>query len=432
MEKFPVLQVALDFIELKRALKVAEEAVKGGIDWLEAGTPLIKSNGMEAVRKLRKKFPGKVIVADMKIADAGRVESEIAFKSGADIVVVLGSASNQTVKECVEAAKNYGGKVMVDLMGESANLKRAKEVEKMGIDFITIHTPIDQQMTGNINFSLHKKISQKVKVPVAAAGGINSENIVEAMKAGVSIFIVGGAITKSEDVEKSVKNLKKAIKNKKKVPSIYFKRVKIENVKDILLKVSTANISDALHRGGWVKNVKPVLSEKFKMAGQAITVRTYPGDWAKPVEAIDIGEKGNIIVIDAGGVGPAVWGELATNSCKIKGISGVVIYGGVRDVEEIIKMNFPVFASVITPQAGEPKGFGEINIPVKIGGQIIKPGDWIVGDMDGVVVIPEEKIVEITNRAMDVLEKENRIRKEIKDGSTLSSVTELLKWEKAR
>ena len=424
--------MALDFIELKRALKVAEEAVKGGIDWLEAGTPLIKSNGMEAVRKLREKFPEKVIVADMKIADTGRVESEIAFKSGADIVVVLGSASDQTIKECVEAAKNYGGKVMVDLMEESANLKRAKEVEKMGIDFISVHTPIDQQMTGDINFSLHKTVSQKVKVPVAAAGGINSENIVEAMKAGVSIFIVGGAITKSENVEKSVKNLKEAIKNRKKVPSIYFKRVKIENVKDILLKVSTANISDALHRGGWVKNIKPVLSEKFKMVGQAITVRTYPGDWAKPVEAIDIGEKGNIIVIDAGGVGPAVWGELATNSCKIKGISGVVIFGGIRDVEEIIKMNFPAFAAVITPQAGEPKGFGEINIPIKIGGQVIKPGDWIVGDRDGVVVIPEEKIVEITNRAMDVLEKENRIRKEIKDGSTLSSVTELLKWEKVR
>jgi len=160
MKKFPVLQVALDFIELNRALKVAGESVKGGIDWVEAGTPLIKSNGMEAVRRLREKFPNKTIVADMKIADAGRVESEIAFKSGADIVVVLGSASDQTIKECVEAAKNYGGKVMVDLMEGSANLERAKEVEKMGIDFISIHTPIDQQMTGNITFSLHKTIRQ--------------------------------------------------------------------------------------------------------------------------------------------------------------------------------------------------------------------------------------------------------------------------------
>lgn len=432
MEKFPVLQVALDFIELKRALKVAEQAVKGGIDWIEAGTPLIKSNGMEAVRTLRKKFPDKKIIADMKIMDAGRTESEIAFKAGADIVVVLANASDQTIKECVQAGKNYGGKVMVDLMEEALTVKRAKEVEKIGVDFIGIHIPIDQQMTGNISFQMLKKITKEVKIPVAVAGGINSENISEAIKSGGSIIIVGGAITKSEDVEKAVKILKRAMKTGKSIPSKYYKRVKIENVREVLEKVSTANISDALHRSGWIKDVKPLIAENFKMVGKVVTVRTYPGDWAKPVEAIDIAEKGDVIVIDAGGMGPAVWGELATNSCKTKGISGVVIYGGIRDVEEIKKMKFPAFSTIITPQAGEPKGFGEINIPVKIGGQIINPGDWIVGDLDGVVVIPQERIVEITNRAMDVLEKENRIRKEIKEGSTLSSVTELLKWEKIK
>jgi len=80
---FPVLQVALDFTEIKRALKVATEASAAGIDWLEAGTPLIKSEGLNALRMLRKQFPDKKIIADMKIMDTGRVEAEIAFKSGA-------------------------------------------------------------------------------------------------------------------------------------------------------------------------------------------------------------------------------------------------------------------------------------------------------------------------------------------------------------
>lgn len=432
MEKFPVIQLALDFIELNRALKVAEEAVKGGIDWLEAGTPLIKSNGMEAVRQIKKKFPDKKVVADMKIMDTGRLESEMAFKSGADIVVVMGNSSDRTIRECIKAGENYGGKIMVDLMEKALTVERAKQVEKLGADFISVHIPIDQQMTGNINFDIVKKIAGSVKIPVAVAGGINSENISEAVKAGASILIVGGAITKSENVKKSVEILKEAIRKMKKIPSPYYKRVKQEKIKEILVKVSTANISDALHRGGWIRDVRPVLEKKFKLVGKAITVRTYPGDWAKPVEAIDIAEKGDVIVIDAGGVGPAVWGELATNSCKIKEIAGVVIYGGIRDVEEIKEMEFPAFATIITPQAGEPKGFGEINIPIKIGTQTVKPGDWIVGDTDGVVVIPQEIAVEITNRAMDVLERENRIRKEIKDGSTLSSVTELLRWEKTR
>jgi 3-hexulose-6-phosphate synthase/6-phospho-3-hexuloisomerase len=82
------------------------------------------------------------------------------------------------------------------------------------------------------------------------------------------------------------------------------------------------------------------------------------------------------------------------------------------------------------PTAGEPKGFGEIGVPVRVGEVRINSGDWIVGDGDGVVAIPREKVVEFTNRAMDVLEKENRIRKEIEEGSTLSGVTELLRWEK--
>ncbi len=97
---------------------------------------------------------------------------------------------------------------------------------------------------------------------------------------------------------------------------------------------------------------------------------------------------------------------------------------------EIRKLGFPAFAKIVTPTAGEPKGFGEIGVPVKVGGVRINPGDWIVGDDDGVLIIPEKKVVEIANRAMDVLEKENRVREEIERGETLSSVAELLRWEK--
>lgn len=431
-DKFPVIQLALDFVDEKRALNLAKEAVEAGIDWIEAGTPLIKSSGVEIIRKLRKLFPDKKIVADMKIMDAGRIEAEIAFKAGANVVVVMGNASDVTIKEVVEAGKNYGGEVMVDLMEEAANLKRAIEVEKLGVNYIGVHIPIDQQMTGKISFDFLKEVVKNVKIPVAIAGGLNSENVVSAVESGASILIIGGAITKSPDVKKSVYEIKKAIETKIPVISQLYKRVDISGVKEILKKVSTANISDALHRGGYIKGIKSILNENVKIAGRCITVRTYPGDWAKPVEAIDIAEEGDIIVIDAGGTEIACWGELATHSCIIKKVEGVVIYGGVRDVEEIRKLKFPVFAKFITPLAGEPKGFGEINVPIKIEGQIISPGDWIVGDSDGIVVIPKENLVEITNRAMDVLERENRIRKEIEEGGTLSSVMELLKWEKPK
>jgi len=425
----PLVQIALDFVNLNRALKVAEAAAAGGADWLEAGTPLIKSEGLDCLRALRRRFPQKTLVADMKIMDVGRIESESAFKAGANVVCVLGVADDSTIKECVEAAKNYGGRVMVDLLGVSDPTRRAMELEKMGIDYIGMHTSIDEQMRGKDPFSQLREVSRTVSVPVAVAGGINSETVAKAIDAGASVVIVGGAVIKAKDPREATRIIKEAIKDKKVVPAELFKRARGKEIVQIFKKVSTPNLSDAMHRAGEIKGLVKI-TPGVKLVGQALTVRSYPGDWAKPVEAIDKAKKGEVIVIDAGEIGPAVWGELATHSAIQKRLGGVVIDGAIRDVPEIVTLKFPAYARLITPTAGEPRGFGEIGIPIRIGGVSIFTGDWLVGDEDGIVVIPQKKAVEIANRAMDVLERENRIREEILEGGTLSSVTELLRWEK--
>ena len=114
----------------------------------------------------------------------------------------------------------------------------------------------------------------------------------------------------------------------------------------------------------------------------------------------------------------------------MKGVAGVVIYGAIRDTPEIARLGFPAFSRLVSANAGEPKGFGEIGVPVQIAGQAIQPGDWVVGDDDGVIVLPKAQAVEFANRAMDVLEKENRLRGEIDAGKTLAEVAYLQKWEK--
>lgn len=425
----PILQLALDFVDLKRALKVAHEAVAGGVDWLEAGTPLIKSEGLDAVRALRREFPKKTIVADMKVMDAGRAEVESAAKAGADIIDVLGAASDATIKECIEAGKNYGAKIAVDTIAMNEVVKRAREIEEMGADYVSVHIPIDDQMLGIISFAKVTEVVRAVRIPVAIAGGINSETAPDAIKAGASIVIVGGAITKSSDATRATREIKQAVATGKKKKTHFYKRATLPNIRKIFEMVSTANLSDAAHRGESLEGIVTI-TPGAKMIGPAVTARTYPGDWAKSVEAIDVANQKDVIVIDAGGVGPAVWGELATHSAIQKKLSGVLIDGAIRDVAEIKKLGFPAFAKIVTPAAGEPKGFGEIGVPVKVGGVRISPGDWIVGDDDGVLVIPKAKVVEIANRAMDVLEKENRLRGEIEQGETLSSITELLRWEK--
>jgi 3-hexulose-6-phosphate synthase/6-phospho-3-hexuloisomerase len=425
----PVLQLALDFVDLKRAVKNAKAAVAGGADWLEAGTPLIKSEGLDAVRELRKLFPRATIVADMKIMDAGRIEVETAAKAGANIVDVLGAASDATILECIQAAKNYGARIVVDLIAVKDPVSRAREVEGFGADYITVHCAIDEQMEGKDPFETLRTVAGSVSVPVGVAGGINSETAHRALEAGASIVIVGGAITKAIDPKEAAGTIKKAMEKMVAIPTMLFKRGSEAEIREILEQVSAANLSDALHRGYVMEGLRP-LFQGIRLVGRAVTVRTYPGDWAKPVEAIDVAEKGDVIVVDAGGVGPAVWGELATHSAIQKGLTGIVIDGAIRDTYDISRLKFPAFTRLIMPNAGEPKGFGEIGVSVKVGNQKVETGDWILGDDDGVVVLPKSIATEYANRGMDVLEKENRIREEIKAGSTLSQVTELFRWEK--
>ena len=424
------LQVALDFVDLSRALKAAEAAVAGGADILEAGTPLIKSEGLNAVRELKKRFPRIEIAADMKTIDAGRTEIESAAKSGgATVATVLGLSSLSTIEECVEAGRNYGIRIAVDLMGVAQPVELARKLEQLGVGELGIHTAIDDQMRGGSPFALLEEVRKSVGVTLSAAGGINSETAAAAVRAGADVVIVGGAITKAKDVAAATRAIKEALATGRTVESELFHRATGREAVALLSKASTPNISDAMHRTGDFKGLSR-FSGAGRMVGRVVTVRTYPGDWAKPVEAIDMAEPGDVIVIDAGGQEIAVWGELASESCLQKKVAGVIIDGAVRDIDDIRKMDFQAWARFVNPTAGEPKGLGEINVPVRVGGVEVEPGDFVVGDDSGLVRIPRARLAEVANRAMDCLERENRIREEIREGSTLSAVVELLRWEK--
>jgi 3-hexulose-6-phosphate synthase/6-phospho-3-hexuloisomerase len=284
-------------------------------------------------------------------------------------------------------------------------------------------------MTGKKPIEILRLIFNKTSIPLAVAGGINSENAADIVNAGASIIIVGGAITKTKNVIKATEQIKKAIKEKKAIKTDLFKKYDKNELKKAFSLVSTPNISDAMHKTGAMKDIRPI-KLGFHMVGRALTVKTINGDWAKPIEAIDKGEKGEIIVVDVNGGKTAIWGELATWSAKIKGLGGVVIDGAIRDLDDLVKINFPVFSRHISSNAGEPKGYGEIGAEIVCGSQTVKTGDWIIGDDSGVVVVPQEIAQEIANRALDVKEQENRIREEIKKGGSLETVVKVKKWEK--
>ncbi|MBR6012140.1 MAG: orotidine 5'-phosphate decarboxylase [Methanomicrobium sp.] len=437
----PILQAALDLTELKRAVQIGKEAVAGGADWIEVGTPLIKSEGMNAVRTLKSVFPDNTIVADMKIADTGTLEVEMAAKAGADIVCVLASSDNSVIEEAVRAGNLYGVKIAADLLNVPNPLERSLELEKTGVDILIAHVGIDQQMKGMDAISLLREIAGKVSLPIGAAGGLDAVSAGEAVKAGASILLVGSSITKAADVRAAAAEIKKsaaaaygtlsdnAASKTAKTAKTAIKDVDKE-IHEIFMQVSAPNVTDAMHRKGAMSGLVSYCGN-VKVAGRALVVRTVAGDWAKPVEAIDKAKKGEIIVIDNGGrTDVAPWGELATWSCVSKGVAGVVIDGAVRDIDGIKETGVAMFAKAVCPNAGEPKGFGEIGAEIVCCGQNVRNGDWIVADESGVVVVPKERAYEVARRALEIHKNEVRIRAEIKSGGTLSDLLELYKWEK--
>ena len=424
------LQVALDLMQLNRAVVIAKEAVAGGADWIEVGTPLIKSEGADAVRALRREFPGKKIIADTKTMDVGAFEVEIMAKAGANIVTVLGLADDSTIEEAIMAGRKYGAEIMIDMINVPDRVKRSVEVEKLGVSYICLHMGIDTQMRGEEPpIEVLRNIVSAVSIPIAVAGGITAENAGLYAEAGATDVIVGGAIIKTEDIKKAAEDIKAALSGAK-VDTDLAKKYGEEELFEAFSKVSTCNISDAFHKQGVMFGILPQsLAHKQKLIGRALTVQTSNGDWAKPVEAIDHAKEGDVIVVDVGGAPVAVWGELASWSSLQAGVRGIVIDGAVRDIDDIRELGFPAFSRTVAPCAGEPKGYGGIGIEITVGGQRVRTGDWIVGDESGIVVIPKEMAVEVANRAIDVHERENRTREEIRRGSTLSKVNELSKWE---
>ncbi len=426
----PVLQIALDLMQLNRAVIIAHEAVDGGADWVEVGTPLIKSEGAEAVRTLRKEFPGKKIIADTKTMDVGGVEVEIMAKAGANIITVLGLSEDSTIEEAVMAGRKYGAEVMVDMINVPDKVKRSIEVEKLGVAYVCLHMGIDTQMKGEEPpIDTLKKVVESISIPVAVAGGITAENAGQYVEAGATDIIVGGAIIKTGNIKEAAENVKKAMAGAR-IDAGISKKYTEDELFEAFSKVSTCNISDAFHKQGVMIGIVPQsLQHRQRMVGRALTVQTANGDWAKPVESIDHVKKGDVIVVDVGGAPVAVWGELATCSAMVMGAAGIVIDGAIRDIDDIRDLKFPAFSRTVAPCAGEPKGYGGIGIEITVGGQRVRTGDWIIGDESGLIVVPKEVAVEVANRSLDVHERENRTREEIKRGSTLSKVNELSKWE---
>lgn len=186
------------------------------------------------------------------------------------------------------------------------------------------------------------------------------------------------------------------------------------------MSLGTAALSDALDKSGAMDHGMRCMSDKSRMAGKAFTVRIHTADILMVAKALSDCGKGDVLVIDGRGeLNTALWGELTTLAALRKGLAGVVIDGAVRDIAAIRRSRFPVFARAVVPNAGGAEYLGEMNVAVQCGGQVIHPRDWVVGDDDGVVVVPAEQVSRVEERAKQIIKAEKILEQQIRKGADL-------------
>jgi 3-hexulose-6-phosphate synthase len=198
----PVVQISLDIIDIEEALETAAMAMRAGVDWLEAGTPLILAEGLDGVRKLREAFPGIPIVADLKTMDAGYLEAEMMAKAGATHVVVMARAHEETIKCVVKAGKDFGIKVMGDNLGSQDMIAAAKWLEDLGCDFVIHHIGYDERR-GIAAKGLRmpspldklRQVVEAVKIPVQAVGGLTVEQAIKCPEYGAPLVVIGAPLS---------------------------------------------------------------------------------------------------------------------------------------------------------------------------------------------------------------------------------------------
>ena len=199
------------------------------------------------------------------------------------------------------------------------------------------------------------------------------------------------------------------------------------NLMSLLDNVSACQVSDAYNgiskRSGSIQSIKPINNQR--VWGSIFTAQTESDDWGTSALAIDEASEGDILFFKVSDDDKAIWGELASTCARDNGIKATVIYGSARDLDALLYMDYPVFASNFCPNAGSALGLGTLNEPITVEDVKINPGDFFIGDESGIVVIPKELFKQTMVATLGVKIKESKIIDDISEGKTLAQITGL-------
>ncbi len=211
----PKIQLAMDTLDINHALELAR-LTSPYVEIIEAGTPLIKSVGMQIVRELRAKYPGKIILADLKSSDVGAYEANMAFEAGADVVTTQGITTLATIIEVQREADKWKRRAEVDMTGVKDVVARAREVKAHGVSLVLYHRSIDEELTQGALWDESAvntvRTLCELGLDVAIAGGVNLD-VIPLLK-GVPLYgiVIGRGITAQPDPSATVKAISERVK----------------------------------------------------------------------------------------------------------------------------------------------------------------------------------------------------------------------------
>ncbi len=194
--KHSVVQLSLDLTNIEEAIETATVGVEAGVDWLEAGTPLLLGEGLHAVEKLHARFPNHPIVADLKTMDGGYLEAEMMAKAGASFVVVMGRAHEATIRRVIEAGRDFNICVMGDNLGADNRVEAARWMATLGVDVIVHHIGFDERgmIRGLSPLDELDDVVRAVPIPVQAVGGLSIDQAIECAQRGAPFVVVGAPL----------------------------------------------------------------------------------------------------------------------------------------------------------------------------------------------------------------------------------------------
>jgi 3-hexulose-6-phosphate synthase/6-phospho-3-hexuloisomerase len=219
--------------------------------------------------------------------------------------------------------------------------------------------------------------------------------------------------------------MRKIIHEHKPVPSPQV----LQGFKD-LLKVYSPScvVADAQERAGVMRSYLRPLTTDTRFVGPALTVRLEPGNQVDCLDALSVAQDGDVIVVDAAGeTETSIWGGLMSGLCKMKGVVGAVVDGGIRDTDETRDLGFFIFSKSIVPRSTHSPYSGrmepiEINVPIQCAGVVVHPGDLVLGDEIGVVVVELENAARVLEKAREQAVKEEKTRAKIREGKTVEQL----------